>query len=49
MTVLLGHTGNGAAKAAWPLCDVDTESCWRWCCRVMVVTALPRRLGHGTI
>jgi hypothetical protein len=38
--VLLGHAGNATAGATWPRCDVDVESCWRQCCRVMRVMAL---------
>jgi hypothetical protein len=29
--------------------DVDAESCWRQCCRVMLVTAMVRLLGRGTM
>jgi hypothetical protein len=35
-TVLSGHAGDGAAGVTWLWCDVDIESYWRWCCRVML-------------
>jgi hypothetical protein len=34
-TVLLSHVGDGATEAIWPWHDVDAESCWRQCYRVM--------------
>jgi hypothetical protein len=37
--VLPSHAGDGVAEAAWPWSDVDAESCWRQCCRVMLVIA----------
>jgi uncharacterized protein (DUF2062 family) len=48
-TMLLSHAGDGAAETTWPWHDVDTQSCWRQCCQVMLVMALPRRLGHGVM
>jgi hypothetical protein len=36
MTVLLSHTDDGAAGATWPRRNVDVESCWQRCCRVML-------------
>jgi hypothetical protein len=39
--VLPSHAGNGAAGVTLPQCDVDAESCSRWCYRVMLATALP--------
>jgi hypothetical protein len=58
MTMLLSPTGDGASEATlvmmvprrrWPWCDVDTESCWQQCCRVMLAMTLLRQLGHGTM
>jgi hypothetical protein len=39
-TVLLGHAGDGTIGVTWSWHDVDAESCWRRCYRVMLVTAL---------
>jgi hypothetical protein len=47
--MLPSHAGDGVAEATWPRRDVDVESCWRQCCRVMLATALPGRLGHVTM
>jgi hypothetical protein len=47
--VLSSHAGNGAAGATWPRRDVNVESCWRWRCRVMLVMALPGRLGYDAM
>jgi hypothetical protein len=44
--VLSSHTSNDATKVTWPRHDVDAESCWRQCCRVMPVTVLLGRFGH---
>jgi hypothetical protein len=38
--VLSSHAGHSAAKATWSWSDVDVESCWRWCRRVMLAMAL---------
>jgi hypothetical protein len=35
-TVLSSDVGDGAVKVTCLRCDVDAESCWRWCCRVML-------------
>jgi hypothetical protein len=43
------HAGDGAAEATWPRRDVDVESYWRRCYRVMLVTALLRQLGRDMI
>jgi hypothetical protein len=47
--VLPSHADDGAARVTWPWRDVNVESCWRWRCRVMLVMALPGRLGYGTM
>jgi hypothetical protein len=47
--MLPSHASHNVAKVTWPRRDVDAESCWRHCCRVMLVTALPGRLGGDTI
>jgi hypothetical protein len=47
VTMLLSHASDGATWVTWPWRDVDAESYWRQCCRVMPVAALPGRLGHG--
>jgi hypothetical protein len=47
--VLLSHAGDAATEVTWPQHDVDGESCWRQCCRVMLATALPRRLGRDVM
>jgi hypothetical protein len=39
-TMLLNHGRDDAAKSTWPRCDVDVESCWQQCCRVMLTMAL---------
>jgi hypothetical protein len=48
-TVLLSHAGDGAVKTIWPWYDVDAESCWRRCCRVMLVMTLPVRLSRDAL
>jgi hypothetical protein len=35
------HAGDGAIGATWPRRDVDVETCWRQCCRVMLAMVLP--------
>jgi hypothetical protein len=47
--VLPSHVGDDAVEVTWPSCDVDAESCWRHCCRVMLMMVLLRRLGHGVM
>jgi hypothetical protein len=37
---MLSHAGDSAAEVNWPWCDVDDESCWRQCYRVMLATVL---------
>jgi hypothetical protein len=39
-TILPNHGRDDAAKSTWPRCDVDVESCWQQCCRVMLTMAL---------
>jgi hypothetical protein len=40
VTVLSSHAGDDAAGVTLSRCDVDDESCWRWCCQVMLVIML---------
>jgi hypothetical protein len=42
MKMLSSHAHDDAAGATWPRRDVAAESCWRQCCRVMLVTTLLR-------
>jgi hypothetical protein len=44
-TLLSSHAGDGAARATSPRRDVDAESCWRQCYRVMLATVLPGDLA----
>jgi hypothetical protein len=46
-TLLLSYAGDGAAEATWLWRDVTVESCWRRCCRVILMMALSRQLGRG--
>jgi hypothetical protein len=39
-TMLLSHSSNDAAEVTWPWRDVDAESCWRQCYRVMLTMVL---------
>jgi hypothetical protein len=39
-TMLLSHVGDVATGVIWSRCDVDAESCWQQCCRVMLTTVL---------
>jgi hypothetical protein len=39
-TMLLSHAGDDAVDTTWPRHDVDAESCWPQCCRVMLAMAL---------
>jgi hypothetical protein len=41
--------GNGADETTWSQRYVDAESNWQQCCRVMLMTTLPRILGRGAI
>jgi hypothetical protein len=34
--MLPSPVGDNVAESAWRQRDVDVESCWRWCCRVML-------------
>jgi hypothetical protein len=47
VTMLSSHAIDGTARAIWPPRDVDAESCWRRCCRVMLAMVLLGRLGRG--
>jgi hypothetical protein len=49
VTMLPSHAGNGAVGVIWPWLDVDAESCWWQCCRVMLVIVLPGQLGHSVM
>jgi hypothetical protein len=44
---LLSYASDDAIEVTWSWRDVDAGSCRRECCRVMLVTALTGRLGHG--
>jgi hypothetical protein len=37
---LSSHAGDGAARTTWPLHDVDAESYWQQCYRVMLAMAV---------
>jgi hypothetical protein len=39
VTMLSSHASDGAAEVTLPWRDVDAESCWQQCYRVMLVTA----------
>jgi hypothetical protein len=47
--VLPSHSSDGAAKATCLWHDLDAESCWGQCYRVMMTMAQPRRLGYGVM
>jgi hypothetical protein len=36
VTMLPNHASDSVAEATWLLHNVDAESCWRQCCRVML-------------
>jgi hypothetical protein len=38
--VLLSQDNDDTAGVTWPRRDVDAESCWRQCCRVMLAMTL---------
>jgi hypothetical protein len=48
-TVLSSHASDDATGVTWPQCDVDVESCWWRCCRVMLTTAIPGRFCHDAM
>jgi hypothetical protein len=50
-TILLSHAGDGAAGVTWPQCDIDAESCWQQCYRVMLAMALQLKVctGYGKV
>jgi hypothetical protein len=47
--MLTSHAGDGVVKVTWLWCTVDVESCWRQCCRVMLVMALPSPASDGAV
>jgi hypothetical protein len=47
--MLPSHAGDGVARVTWLQCDVDAESCWQQCFRVMLAMALLGRLGRGAM
>jgi hypothetical protein len=49
VTMLSSHAGDDVARATWPRHDVDAESCWRQCYRVMLAMTLLRQLGRGVM
>jgi hypothetical protein len=46
-TILPSHARDDVTEATWPRHDVDVESYWQQCCRVMLVTTLSGRLDNG--
>jgi hypothetical protein len=44
-TVLPSYAGDDAAGVTWSQRDVEVESCWQRCYRVMLAMTLPGRLG----
>jgi hypothetical protein len=46
-TMLPSHAGDDVAGLTWPRHDEDAESCWRRCCRVVLVTTLLSPVGDG--
>jgi hypothetical protein len=46
---MLSHAADCAVGASWLQHDVDAESYWRQCCRVILVMVLPRRPGCGAM
>jgi hypothetical protein len=42
VTMLSSHASDGAVEATWPQHDVDVESCWQQCYRVMLAMVLSR-------
>jgi hypothetical protein len=50
LTIMLPtNAGDGATEATWLWHDVEAESCWQQCCRILLVTTLPGQLGHGAM
>jgi hypothetical protein len=47
--MLPSHDGDGVTEVTWPRHDVDVESRWRQCCRVVLATMLPEGLGHSVM
>jgi hypothetical protein len=48
-TTLSSHASNGVVEVTCPQHDVNVESCWRQCYRVMLAMALPMWLGRDVI
>jgi hypothetical protein len=49
VTMLPNHVGDDAAGATRSQHDVDVESCWRQCYRVMLEMALTGCFGCGAM
>jgi hypothetical protein len=49
VTVMSSHAGDDAVGVTWLWHDVDDESCWRRCYRVMLAMALPGRLSRDVM
>jgi hypothetical protein len=45
--MLSSYARDDTAEATWH--DVDAKSCWRQCCRVVLVMTLLRRLDHSVM
>jgi hypothetical protein len=45
--MLLSHAGDSAAETTWLRRDINAESCWRQCCRVMLASALSSHAGDS--
>jgi hypothetical protein len=48
-TMLPSHVGNDVAGVTWSWRDLDIESCWRQCCRVMLTTVLSSHAGDDAV
>jgi hypothetical protein len=49
VTMLLSHGGDDTVGVTWPQHDVDVESWWRQCYRVMLAMTLLGRLSRDTM
>jgi hypothetical protein len=47
LVTVLPSYASGSAGLTWLRRDVDVESCWRWCCRVMLAIVLLSHAGNG--
>jgi hypothetical protein len=47
--ILPSHDGNGTTEVTWPRCNVDAESCWQQCCRVMLATMMSSHAFDGAV